>query len=62
MAKKKTRRFGPEPKYGSRSSVVSVRMPGDLSEAIDAEAKRRGLTRSEIIIQTLKRVSKRWAA
>lgn len=40
-------------KYRGESSVVSVRLPNDLIDALDAIAERTGRTRNEIVSKCL---------
>ena len=40
-------------KYGGQSSVVSVRLPKDMLEELDAVAAKTGRTRNEVIAMSL---------
>ena len=56
-----TKRPGPEPKYGATSNLRSLRVPSDTDAAIHKEAARRGITWSEVVVQTMRRASGRWS-
>ena len=43
----------PHKKYGGQSSVVSVRLPKDMLEELDAVAAKTGRTRNEVIAMSL---------
>ena len=54
-------RPGPKERYGPRG-MISFRPPLNLLATIEAEAERREVSRSELIILTLQRVSRGWPA
>lgn len=43
----------PYKRFGGQSSVVSVRLPNDMLEALDAVAAKTGRTRNEVIAMSL---------
>ena len=59
MEAEKKRGCGPPPKYGVKSVVKSVRVPGDLWESLGTVAEREGTTRNQIIVETMQRKVKR---
>lgn len=52
---KRVRGCGPPPKYGSKSVVKAVRVPGQLWDQLDKKAKRTGVSRNELIVRTMQR-------
>ena len=56
MSTEKPRRgAGPAPKYGTKSVVKAVRTPAPLWEQLDTLARKKGITRNELVVQTLRR-------
>lgn len=54
-----TRGRGPAPKYGNPTFVKSIRTPEVLWDQIGELADRHGITRNELIVQTMQRKVKR---
>ncbi len=50
---KNPRNAGRKPKYGVPTRKTTINVPHPLDTRIDDEATRRGVTRSEVVIQAL---------
>jgi predicted HicB family RNase H-like nuclease len=59
MDPKRKRGHGPEPKYGARSEVKAVRVPGGLWDKLQTIAERDGISRNELVARTLIRKAQR---
>ena len=50
---KNPRNAGRKPKHGVQTEHLRVRVPQTVNDRLNAEAVRRGVTRSDVVVQTL---------